>query len=747
MSDANSVAGNILVLGTSSVACAIERLLADAGFARVEGHPDLVPAVPAGADLVVCVLTTDSDPEVARSVEQACLDASVPCLFVAPQGDELAVGPLVRRALARRGGGCSTCLEQAPWSGSTGDATSDDTTSDRALAYTGQLAAAVVLREAHRLLVLGQVGELVAKRTLIDLQGRSRLERLAYRPGCSRCGAPASVELHRLADLHRAAERFLQPPRRRVMDPGSATATPGERAVRRVGILGGGSAGYLAALVLRRKLPSVEVTVIASSDIPVIGVGEASTPLLPALLHGTLGLDLPDFFRRAQPTLKLGIHFDWGSQVGAGFHYPFDRGPLLESLQYEGHINAYCPSALLMTAGRAPLLRLGDGSMRWLGAPFAYHVDNRRFVRYLQEEAERAGVTTLDRHVERAEVGQLAGGEKMVEALHTDRGERLEADLWIDASGFGSVLLGEALDVPFVDFAPSLFTNAALAAPHPRRHDRRSTADELPPYTTAATWNHGWSWRIPQPEEDHVGYVFSTAHATPEQAEVEFRKAYPGAADPRLLHFRPGRRREAWVGNVVALGNAYGFVEPLESTSLHMIALTTVLLVQHFPHGSTKARDEPTARRSFNRYIGDFWDELRWFLALHFKFNQRRDSEFWRACRADVDVSGAQVTLGLFRERAPLSYRPHLEDYDPLWGDFGRDVLLMGQGVAGGWVEPRLSAEQWGRTMEHGRALVAAALPHGEVLELLRERPEIGWQLQAGASWLSDAAVGGRVRW
>ncbi len=733
MSDALSVAGRVLVLGSGSAARAIQRLLADASFAHVQAQPELAPASLADADLVICVFGVDTPAAIAHGVEQACLDAGTPCLFVGPLGDELAVGPLVRRAVARRGGGCSSCLERPPWP--------DLLHAAKMSAYTEQLAAAVALREAHRLLVLGAQGELVAKRTLLDAQGRSRLERLAHRPGCARCGTPATVELHRLADLHRAAERFVQPTRRRVTDPASGRST-GEPRVRRVGILGGGSAGYLAALVLRRKLPSVEVTVIASSDIPVIGVGEASTPLLPALLHGTLGLDLPDFFRRAQPTLKLGIHFDWGSQVGAGFHYPFDRGPLLESLHYEGHINAYCPSSLLMTAGRAPLLRLGDGSLRWLGAPFAYHVDNRRFVHYLQEEAERAGVTTLDRLVERADVGELAEGEKVVEALYTDRGECLEADLWIDASGFRSFLLGDVLEVPFVDFAPSLFTNAALAAPLPRPREA-----ELPPYTTAATWDHGWSWRIPQLEEDHVGYVFSTAHASAEQAEREFRQAYPGVADPRLLHFRPGRRANAWVGNVVGLGNAYGFVEPLESTSLHMIALTTVLLVQHFPQGSTQCRDEPTSRRSFNRYIGDFWDELRWFLALHFKFNQRRDTGFWRACRAEVDVSGAQATLDLFRERAPLSYRPHLEDFDPLWGDFGRDVILMGQDVKGGWGAPRLSPEQWARTMEHGRALVEAALPHGEVLRLLQEQPEVGWQLQAGASWLSDAAVGGRRGW
>ncbi len=520
------------------------------------------------------------------------------------------------------------------------------------------------------------------------------------------------------------------------LDLGRPRRSPGSE-VRTVGVLGGGTAGLLAALGLRRKLPELEVTVVASSQIPVIGVGEATTPLMPAFLHGTLGLDPQELFERVRPVWKLGIRFDWGRPGSGHFNYPFQRGPLLEALHYSGDFNTYCPASLLMEADRSPLLDAGGGHYELLPAPFAYHLDNRPFVDYLQSVARRSGIRFIDRQV--VEARPDTAGEGLAAVL-TDAGEEFEFDLWIDASGFASRLLGEALGEPFDPWAGSLPTDAVLLGTVPG-----SFGGGMPPsaFTTASTMRHGWRWRISLAAEDHIGYVFAQAMTTVAAAESELRAAVPGVGELRLLSFTSGRRRRAWRGNVFALGNAYGFVEPLESTALHMVLVAVTTLVRHFP----RRLDEPAGRRLVNQYLGDFWDDLRWFLALHFRFNRRLDSPFWRHCRQHVEIGDAATALALFRESAPLSYRPHLLSFDSLWGDFGRDILLLGQGVEGHLLAPRMSRAEWRRRLGEARQLTERALPLPAALALLDQRPDILRRWARQAPWAQDQAVGGCVGW
>jgi len=501
-----------------------------------------------------------------------------------------------------------------------------------------------------------------------------------------------------------------------------------------VGIVGGGTAGYLTALALRRAHPEVAVTLIESPDVPIIGVGEATTPLLPQFLHADLGLDVHRLVEEVCPTLKLGIRFEWGT--GDGFFYPFGTLDLLAPVVYDGSPDGGSLAALLMAEGALPLVPEGHGVRSGLGTEVAYHLDNRRFAAYLARRAAEAGVEHVSATVDRVELAADRGTEGAtrpdVAALHTPDGRRLSYDLYVDCSGFRSLLMGEALGSPFVSHERSLFTDGAVVGAAP--HD-----GPLLPHTVATTREAGWSWRIPQPEGDHLGSVFSSAFTTAERAEEELRAAPGGLGaslgQVRVLRFRPGRRRHFWTGNVVALGNAYGFVEPLESTALHLLIRQILLLVDFLPlpedpgvHAERQAR--------LDRLVADHWDYVAWFLALHFKFNRRLDTPFWRACREEVDVSRHAELIEAFRERGPLSVRaegangsPGAETEfrypDPLWGPEGIDTLLLGQGVPCPLPEPAEPRKAYRERLGRLRSLARQALPAGEGLRLLAERPEL----------------------
>src|SRR5262249_45268639 len=274
---------------------------------------------------------------------------------------------------------------------------------------------------------------------------------------------------------------------------------------RTVGILGGGTAGYLTALALRARKPELQVTLIESSRIPVIGVGEATVPRLLDFLHGqhSLGLDIVDFYHRVLPTWKLGIKFFWGLPGDYSFQGSFQFGSLLEPMVYRGNIHSYCLGALLQAKDRVPVFDNGDGTYTSLlhKVPFAYHLDNPRFVRYLKEEAERAGVQLLDRVI--ADAVLTADGGEIDHLVDEDR-EVHRFDLYVDATGFRSLLLEKKLGSRYVSYESSLFTDSAVMANVPHN-------GVVKPYTTAESMDNGWCWNIPFEDGDQRRYVFSSA--------------------------------------------------------------------------------------------------------------------------------------------------------------------------------------------------------------------------------------------
>lgn len=514
--------------------------------------------------------------------------------------------------------------------------------------------------------------------------------------------------------------------------------------VRTVGILGGGTAGWFTALALRAQLPWLEVTVIESPSIPIIGVGEASVPSLVAFLHHYLKLDVLEFTREVQPTWKQGIRFEWGLPGDHAFMAPFDwevNGVgMLGAMAETGDVSAFTLQGTLMARDRTPIVRTDNKLESFLPMlAFAYHLDNPRLVAYLRKTALARGVTHLDCKVVDAPLAATPGpdAEPRLEHLVAEDGRKLAFDLYVDCSGFRSALLGKALGRPFQSWASTLFTDSALAfnAPH---------AGKLKPYTTARTMESGWCWNIPMVSDDHLGYVYSSSFCGDDQAMAEAKAQWPELVNERVVRFRSGRHDRLWVGNVFAIGNAYAFVEPLESTGLLMITRAITSLVRAFPIGP----DSTAMRRFVNESVGRDWDRLRWFLAAHYKFNRKLDSRFWTAVRADADVSGIEHALELFRTRGPLSLLPRairtsLNETAGIffYGLHGLDNILMGQKVP----HPELSREPsaaWKMRRQVAVEFTKRAMPQAEAQRAVREHPEWLKELVGHpAGWVSKMAV------
>lgn len=518
----------------------------------------------------------------------------------------------------------------------------------------------------------------------------------------------------------RREPRGLRAGRERVADEFARPAADDPRGVRRVGVIGGGTAGYLTALALQAKRPWLDVTLVESSTVPIIGVGEATVPLMVTFLHHYLGIDPVELYREVRPTWKLGIRFDWGPDP-EGFMAPFDWGSnsigVLGSLAEQGDINAFTLQSLMMTAGRTPVFA-PDGDpvslMKFLS--FAYHLDNERFVRFLTNLARSRGVGHLDAKI--AEVVQA--GPEWIDHLVTTDGRRLEFDFYVDCSGFRSLMLGQALKTPFHSYSDSLFTDRAVTGNIPHN-------GVIKPYTTATTMDAGWCWNIPTREDDHRGYVYSSAAISDDEAADELARKYPGITPPRLVRFRVGRHESAWRGNMMAIGNSYGFVEPLESSGLLMITQGILALVRSMP----ASWSDPVGREVVNSVLGKKWDEIRWFLSVHYKFNTRLDTPFWREARSRTDVSGLQPLLEVYAAGAPLRLRDKLTQLHlgltapTFYGLEGVDCVLLGQKVPTRLLRSAEPIERWRTRKAAADVLVRQALPQAEALAMFDAEPRL----------------------
>ena len=389
----------------------------------------------------------------------------------------------------------------------------------------------------------------------------------------------------------------------------------------------------MAAAALARVLDgSCEITLVESEAIGTVGVGEATIPSLPAF-HRLLGVDEREFLSNTRATFKLAIQFrDWHT-IGATFLHPF--GPYGTNITHElfqaywlkrrqeGHpspLEEWSVTGLAATLGRFGAPPLPDSSpLRQLS--YAYHLDATLYAHFLRNYAQRRGVRRIEGEVVDARIDPRG----LIDSLYLRDGRSIGADFFIDCSGFRSLLLAKVLNTGYLDWSQWLPCDRAVAV-------QCESAGDPVPFTQSTARESGWQWRIPLQHRVGNGYVYSSAHLSDDEAKASLFERLEGAplSDPRFLRFKAGRRASAWVGNCVALGLAAGFLEPLESTSIHLVQTALARLFALFPDRQC----DPAISAEYNRLTALEYERVRDFLILHYAASQREDTPFWRHCRA-----------------------------------------------------------------------------------------------------------------
>ena len=331
-----------------------------------------------------------------------------------------------------------------------------------------------------------------------------------------------------------------------------------------------------------------------------------------------------------------------------------------------------------------------------------YHIENANLIAYLEWRAAQDGVrfrdgTVSDVHLHNGRVARL-----MIEG-----GGEVSGDFFVDASGFHSRLIGKTCGEPFVDFSDVLFCDRAVIGPR-----ERAEGEVIHPYTTAETMDHGWCWQIDHEHHVNRGYVYCSAFVSDEDAEAEFRRQNPKVEKTRIVKFRSGHYRRAWVNNVVAVGNACGFVEPLEATALAVICSQCRTLATCLKESDMRPTESMI--HLYNEFVAGIWREVRDFLAVHYRFNTRRDTPFWRHCREKTPLGAAEPLVEFYKENGPsLVPKTELVSVRSYFGIDGFYSMLLGMKV-----------------------------PHARVLEPTPQEQQIWAQYKAGLVRRAEAGIG-----
>jgi len=459
-----------------------------------------------------------------------------------------------------------------------------------------------------------------------------------------------------------------------------AIRNDGQSQALRIVVVGGGTAGWMSAAALRRQLPADDysVTLIESDDIGTVGVGEATLPHI-KIFNDMLGLNEAQFMRETKATFKLGIQFcDWHRQGGAYIH-PFGAfGEPWGGVEFQHHwLRAHRSGAgtaplqdfsYSVVAARNDKFEFPNEDLKSIRATYAYayHFDAGLYAAFLRRWAIERGVRRIEGQV--CDIARHESGD--VRHLTLKSGERIAGDLFVDCSGFRSLLLGGVMGVAWQDWTHWLPCDRAFALP-----SRRNGA--LTPYTRATARRAGWTWRIPLQHRTGNGYVFSSRFISESDARESLLSIIGDAAqgEPRLLKFSPGRRERAWAGNCIAIGLASGFLEPLESTSIYLVQAAVTDLINLMPRRGSSSSDWRLIEE-FNRLNNMQYERIRDFLILHYTANDRVGEPLWDYVRSMPLPDSLIHKLSLFRSRAAL---PNYQ-----YGLFARDSwlsVLVGQGV------------------------------------------------------------------
>ena len=478
--------------------------------------------------------------------------------------------------------------------------------------------------------------------------------------------------------------------------------------IHRVVIVGGGTAGWMAAAAIARvlgEIPGLSIELVESEAIGTVGVGEATIPQI-VLFNKMLGIDEAEFLRETRATYKLGIEFvDW-LRPGHRYVHPFGfYGLDMKGIEFHHYwlkgrelgddtpLDAYSLAVVAGLQGRfahprpdqpgSPLSKLG----------YAFQFDAGLYARFLRRLAEANGARRTEGRIVDVERDGESGH---VAAVVLESGTRVEGDLFLDCSGFRGLLIEETLGAGFEDWSHWLPCDRAVAVPCANGGDRQ-------PLTRSTARAAGWQWRIPLQHRIGNGYVYASQHLSDDEAAATLLANLDGAplGDPRPLRFTAGHRRRAWVGNTVALGLAGGFLEPLESTSIHLVQSAIARLLTYWP---TRRFDQREVDRFNAAHVADYLD-IRDFLVLHYKATERRDSPFWDYCRTLEPPPGLADKFAIFAANGRV-----FREGDELFTETSWLSVMVGQGVAAGGYHPAadlLSDAETLARLDHIRGVVA----------------------------------------
>ena len=431
--------------------------------------------------------------------------------------------------------------------------------------------------------------------------------------------------------------------------------------VKKVIIVGGGTAGWMSASLLVKLLGSqLEITLVESDAIGTVGVGEATIPPI-QIFNNVLGLDEDDFLKATQGTFKLGIQFENWGRIGDKYMHAFGAvgrqigmtpfQHFFQRAKAAGHSADLWDFSFNYQVAKqdrfARLPKIPNSPLE--GLTHAFHFDAGLYAQYLRKGSEASGVNRIEGLITDVALDSESGH---IQSVTLKDGNVIEGDLFIDCSGFRSLLMGEALGVGYEDWTHWLPCDRAVAVP-------AENGPRMRPYTQSIAHKAGWQWRIPLQHRAGNGHVFCSDHISEDEATATLMGNLEGKplAEPRTLRFTTGRRDKFWFKNCVAVGLSSGFMEPLESTSIHLIQMSIVRLVQMFPSLGFDAVN----MAEYNKQVGFEFERIRDFIILHYHANERTDSDFWKRCR-EMDVPDTltekmelyKATSRIFRENNEL---------------------------------------------------------------------------------------------
>jgi tryptophan halogenase len=440
--------------------------------------------------------------------------------------------------------------------------------------------------------------------------------------------------------------------------------------IKRIVIAGGGTAGWMVAAALSKSLGKVlDIKLVESDEIGTVGVGEATIPTL-LTFHKLLDISEQEFMTATQATFKLGIGFEGWRNVAedyihsfgvtgtdhwtAGFQHFWLKG---RERGLAGDYGDYCLELKAALANRFAHLPRG-------GMNYAFHIDASLYAKFLRKFSEGFGVQRIEGKI--VEVKTDAESAH-IRSIRLDSGLDIEGDLFIDCTGFRGLLIGDTCKVDYEDWSQWLHCDRAVAV------QTESVGDALP-YTRSIAHEAGWRWRIPLQHRVGNGLVYSSRHMDDEQAIAFLKSQIEGRmrTEPRVIRFKPCQRRQTWSGNCIAIGLSSGFLEPLESTSIHLIQRGVIRLIQMFPALGIRQSDID----EYNQQTRAEIEHIRDFIILHYKVTNRQDSEFWRGCR-DMDIPATlRHRIDLFRETGRV-----FRVSNALFGENSWVQVMLGQGL------------------------------------------------------------------